>query len=188
MIGMLESEGSLMSAENEPSQPHSASGANKKSLPHKARGLAQRYVSLRMGILANAQEGMQRNPHKRPMVVVLLAATVFTVTAYLDSVQEHIVYSWPFVLVFVVGFCYGLAARIESRGSRSLNTKISYVYVGMGFAILGMLYYRVAPDSLNSQAVFGWALGWLYGMAAIGTHLWARDKKGGMLRKSKRTA
>jgi hypothetical protein len=91
-------------------------------------------------------------------------------------------------LVIIAGFCYGLAAKIEARGNRALNTRVSYIYVGLGFTILGILYYRVAPSSLNSQAVFGWALGWLYGMAAIGAYLWARDRKRGLLKNLKRAA
>ncbi len=148
--------------------------------------MAGNYVLWRKSILANAQESMRRNPYKRVMIGLLLIAAIFTVAAYLDSVQGHVVYSWPFGLVFIAGFCYGLASKIEVKSNRALNTKFSYVYVGLGFVILGILYYRIAASALNSQAVFGWALGWLYGMAAIGAFLWTMDRKRGLLNSLKR--
>jgi FtsH-binding integral membrane protein len=175
----------MASGENEPSRSCCTERATKKGSLYRVRGIAESYVSWRRSILANAKESMRRNPYKRPMIVVLLAGMVFTVIAYLDSVQEHVIYSWPFVFVFATGFCFGLAGMIEVKGNRALNTRISYVYVGLGFTVLGMLYYRVAPSSLNSQAVFGWTLGWLYGMAVIGACLWARDWKRGLLKSPK---
>ncbi len=129
------------------------------------RGISGRYVSLRKRILARAQSDLQRNPYRRPLVVVLLPAFWLTIYALIDALEAHIAYSWPFVVVFAISFCYGQFARFETK-NREMDTRISYVYIGIGFLVLGTIYALARPHAVNSQLSFGWALGWLYGMAA----------------------
>ena len=98
-------------------------------------------------------------------------APAFAFLAWLDSVANHVAYSWLFLAAFCGMFAYGLLSIPD------LGLRRGAVYVAVGFISIPVVNSLMSEELGGGQMFWGMLLGWFSGASAISCVMWLRLRK-----------
>lgn len=94
---------------------------------------------------------------------------MFAFMAWLDSVSNHVVYSWFFAASILPMFIYGLPAVFISTYKRGAPY-LSGGWIAIG--VVGQLAHRNLAN--GNQVLWGMVFGWFAGVAVISLIMWLK--------------
>lgn len=101
----------------------------------------------------------------------LVLAPSFAFLAWLDSVANHVAYSWLFLAAFCGMFAYGILSLL------SFEPKRTATYVAVGFISIPVINSLMSERLGGGQVFWGMLLGWFSGASAISCVMWLRLRK-----------
>lgn len=127
-----------------------------------------------------SKEEKQRKEYRILFIVdALFILPLFIILAIIDSVQNHVVYSWSFILAFFFALIYLLGIIPFNSYQNKIDKNLSYYYVGIFFLLIFFLgtYGFNREYSLGSQITIGLIVGALSGMSCVSLYFWKIKKK-----------
>ncbi len=122
---------------------------------------------------ASANRQLKNVPGLRniSLLLGLVLVPAFSFLAWLDSMGNHVAYSWLFLAAFWGMFAYGLLSILDPGLRRGA------AYIAVGFISIPVVSNLIGEELGGGQVFWGMLLGWFSGASAVSCAMWLKLRK-----------